>query len=481
MHVSDLKKYNKCKRLYQLSKLDSSAYFSFFNINCDIDATIAKKLAIKEYNTGSVGQTNEDTFNYLNEKKCLFKARLQYRDLRIRIPLLVRDGDNYDLYFYQLSTNCNKDDLINYCCCKYVFDNLNLNINNIYLLYLNEEYVRTKELDCDKLWILVDRFANSEETIFQQVNNSDIDVEKIIEDFDDNSELFQPIRNANCSGHRRCDYYDICFKDELKLPNNSILHLVSSQYKHQMLAEGITELKDAKIEMLEGNRVQYSQILADKNGGLYVDKLSLRNWLNYNIKFPISFIDFEWDLFPIPPYHHMKPMQVLPFQYSLHIYDGKQLEHFEYIGSADSREEMIKSLLASMPQTGSIVAYNAVGAEMMRISELAFAYPKYRKQLESLNARIVDLAYPFVYGLVYNTAMAGSFTLKTIESIIDCKHSYKELDCNNGIKAIQVYRSYVDSTDQKQKDLYYKQLYEYCGLDTYSLYEVYKYLLKITE
>ena len=73
-----------------------------------------------------------------------------------------------------------------------------------------------------------------------------------------------------------------------------------------------------------------AQIQADLNGGLYVDEKALADWLS-QLKLPISFIDFEWDLFPIPPYKDMKVMDVLVFQYSLHVFDGKKLSHYEFV------------------------------------------------------------------------------------------------------------------------------------------------------
>ena len=232
------------------------------------------------------------------------------------------------------------------------------------------------------------------------------------------------------------------------------------------------------MKRVEGNKVQMAQIKADQSGGLYVDKEKLKTWLN-QLEFPISFLDFEWDLFPIPPYNDMKVMDVLLFQYSLHVYDGKNLSHYECIGEGDSREEIAMSLLKNIPKKGSVLAYNAAGAEKIRIKELANYFPQYNYELLKINERLVDMATPFITGLVYDTRMRGSFTLNTIENMIDNKHSYDDLEVSDGMKAVKIHREMTNCQDEKQKQIYKKQLLEYCGLDTYSLYKIFKWLKMI--
>ena len=75
--------------------------------------------------------------------------------------------------------------------------------------------------------------------------------------------------------------------------------------------------------------------------------------------------------------------------------------------------------------------------------------------------------------------MRGSFTLNTIENMIDDKHSYDDLDVSDGMQAVEIHRQMSQCQDEKQKQIYREQLFEYCGLDTYSLYKIYKWLKKI--
>ena len=128
------------------------------------------------------------------------------------------------------------------------------------------------------------------------------------------------MRTPRCSTRSKCRFYDVCFPQEKALPADSIVTLNASQYRYQMQQEGRSLLKDADIDRIEGTRQQYAQICADQNGGLFADKTALRAWMK-GIQYPLIFLDFEWECYAIPPYEGMRPYDVLPFEYSIHIMD----------------------------------------------------------------------------------------------------------------------------------------------------------------
>ena len=480
MHVSDIKRFLRCPRLYQLSLETKTKFHLYFNISTDIDESIAKKLNIEKYYVGITNQESSDTLLVANNYNWIFKARFSYNGLRIRVPLLYVDGNNCDVYSIVLSTQALENEGNNMAYTKYVLEGNGLKINNYYILFLNKDYVYKDKLDDDKLWILTDHFIKDGRkmgNIHEYVDNISLNLDEIIYQMN-KFEFALPIRTSKCTSRNRCPFYEDCFPLEKIINNNSILTLVSSKYKYDMLNDGIRYLKDADLDRVEGNKVQMAQIKADRNNGLYVDEKALKKWYG-QLELPISFIDFEWDLFPIPPYNDMKVMDVLLFQYSLHVYDGKKLSHFEFLGEGDSREEIAISLLENIPKKGSVIAYNATGAEKIRIKELANYFPQYSDRLLKINDRLIDMAIPFVTGLVYDTRMRGSFTLNTIENMLDEKHSYDDLEVSDGMKAVEIYREMIICQDEIQKQEYKKQLLEYCGLDTYSLYKIYKWLNKI--
>ena len=74
MHISDIRKYNRCHQLYWLSRQNEGSRFPYFNITEDICESISRKLDIEWYNTGSPNQTNDDSLKLLESSPWLFRA-----------------------------------------------------------------------------------------------------------------------------------------------------------------------------------------------------------------------------------------------------------------------------------------------------------------------------------------------------------------------------------------------------------------------
>ncbi|MBR5048781.1 MAG: DUF2779 domain-containing protein [Erysipelotrichaceae bacterium] len=478
MHISDIRKYNRCHQLYWLSRQNEGSRFPYFNITEDICESISRKLDIEWYNTGSPNQTNDDSLKLLESSPWLFRARFEACGLRVKIPLIRYQEGHAVLYSILLATGINPEE---FTALRYEFEvlaKLGIAVDDIFIIHLNGEYVRGKSLDHHKLWKIAENYRDN--TILEHVLTLDIDLEETVREIE-NYQPEDPQHSSKCSGRNRCQFYEACFPQESSYEDNSILTLVSSQYKRQMYYDGIRYLRDADPNRLEGSRVQYAQIMADRNGGLFYEKLLLKQWLAEAIVYPLSFIDFEWDLYPIPPFEGMKPMDVSVFQYSLHVYDGSELAHYQFVGEGDCRRKLAESMLEHMPEQGTVFAYNARGAEKIRISEFAQLMPEHAEKLNAINRRMVDMADPFIGGLIYDTRMRGSFTLKVIEEIADSGHSYHDLEVANGFEAVEIHRLLEASDDLKDRESYFERLYKYCGLDSYSLYRVLSWLIRITE
>ena len=482
MHISDIKNYMRCPRLYQLSLQDEYRPFPFFNINIDVDASLREKLDINEYYEGAANDSNENTLKAFEEYSWLTKCRFVYRGLRVRVPILWHDGNECKVYFNYLSVAPGENELTNIKWTCSVMEALGFVIKEIKLIHLNPDYIRKGELDHKKLWKVSNAFYNDNNNptkiVLDVYHKSHFDIDAQLDQMlhFDADETIGVIRTNKCTGRNKCRYYDICFPEEHDLPDNSILNLVSSQHKYEMFNSGIKYLSDIDLSFFEGTQQQYAQIMADKKGGTYFEKIALENWLNTNRSSTMSFFDFEWDLFPFPPYDEMGVMQVLCFQYSLHIVKDGNIEHKQFIGLNDCRRAFVEQLIKDVPEEGVIFAYNAKGAEILRLKELQAIFPEYHDDLERIIDRVVDLAVPFIKGMVYDVRMKGLYSLKVIQSMLDKEHSYKDLDVGNGLEAVAIYRKILKETDPDRINEYYNDLYEYCGLDSYAMVEVYQWL-----
>lgn len=486
MHIKDVQKFLKCPRLYQLSLTDDDRPFPYFNININIRKSIVNKLGIKKYYEGIPNENNEDTFEAFNHYDWVVNARFVYRGLRCRIPFVRKAGEEFDLYFSLLNLNPTVNDADNIIWAYSFLTKLNLRIRQVYLLHLNPDYIRKGKLNHELLWLVSDCFhtpgglpaANVKEYLDRNILNMDSALDSLLH-FDSDDD-FSAVRSAKCSGHNKCRYYDICFPEEKDLPVDSILRLAGSQHKYEMFNDNIRYLSQADLMKIEGTKQQYAQIMADKLGGLYFDGIALNSWLTATADYPLSFVDFEWDIHAIPPYQGMRPLEVLPFQYSLDVLneDGSR-QHYQYIGEKDCRREFISRLLSDLPDKGTIYAYSAFGAEIIRLNLLAEQFPEYSERINDAVSRFVDFAMPFVRGTVYDIRMKGSYSLKSVQAVVSPDHTYGDLDVMNGLEAVKTYRQLMKTTDQNLKDRYYQELYDYCGLDSYAMLQAYNWLKEI--
>ena len=479
-HISDLKKFSKCPRFYFLDVDSENVFKPYLRSDESFIELLKKKLEIENCYTGKVGDSANAFFDNKDKYNWFINCRFEMNKLRIKVPVInLKDDKTCDVYFLYYGTQIKELDFFSYRISIEVLEKLGVLIDDIYIAYINPDYVFNNSIDPNNLFIITNKYKNGK--IINMLLDSVVDYDDIIDKIDNSSlDELVPEKTRACHLRDVCSYYDTCFENETNLDDDSILTLVCSQYKTNMYDEGISLLKDADLDRLEGNRVQYAQIMADRNGGLFVDKVNLKEWLDDINKYPISFIDFEWDRYLIPAYNGMKPLDVIPFEFALYIDNGTgELEHRTFISSGDCRREFAEKLIEVIPKEGTIFAYNAVGAEIIRIKELAELYPDLKDKLLSITERFVDLAVPFLEGIVYDTRMAGIFTLKKLVSVVSDK-SYKDLDIDDGMEAVYNWRN-IDKGEDLNEEQTIDNLKKYCSLDAYGLYLVYKWLLTLVE
>lgn len=488
-HISDCKKYTRCPRLYFNDlKDDNREYHPFVRLDEKVTDLAIQKLQIKDYFLGSVGDPHEKAMDALNEYEWLVKARFEYRQLRVKVPFMHRTEDGWDIYFLFIGLFPHTTDLQFYNDTLWVLEGNHIPLHHYYFIHLNADYVREKELDPEELFVITDCFYNNRnnptQSVQQVLDENKTDLTDLLNEMENSTEetLPSPVRTQKCTGKVKCTFYEKCFPHEKKEEDNSILTLIASAQKYMMKKEGRKYLKDSDPERIEGSRMQYAQIMADKQSGLFVDHMALHSWLSH-IQYPIAFIDFEWERFAIPPYEGMKPYDVLPFEYALYIMqeDGT-ITHKVYLNIHDDRRDMAESLIRDIPEKGSVIAYNAEGAEMVRIQEFADLYPDLSDALCNINARMEDLQLPFISGIIYDTRMKGYWSLKTIMSMMD-DPGYKDLDIRQGMDAVFQWRhlDYNETVNEEEKEKIVDDLKKYCGMDAYAMTVVYKWLLELDD
>lgn len=473
-HISDLRQFNNCPKLYYFNQNSNDVFNQYLRNDYSLTILLAQYFGVDSYFEGQKNQNTEVFINNKEKYEWFFNVRFNDGEMRIKVPVLHKTDGSYDLYFIQYKTSISDIDFYNIRVTYSLLKNIGISVHKIFIISFNGDYVRGNELDVKKLFVLNKRINYRD--IFNIVKEKEIDYKSIINQIESTDlENCEYRKTKQCKNVGICKYYDICFKEELDLPDDNILTLVSSQYKNDMYKDGIIHLKDVDITRIEGNRIQYAQIMASKNNGLFMDKIALNKWLESCKEYPISFIDFEWETYLIPSYKGLKPFDTLCFEFALYYLDENgKLNHKVYVGIGDCREEFIKTLIEYLPDKGPIFAYNALGAEMVRLEELCVQFPQYEEKLKAIIDRFVDLSIPFLEGMIYDTSMRGNFSVKGLLSIVS-KYSYKDMNISDGLEAVHFHRLINSSCDNEKV---IESLKEYCSLDAYSLFLVFKWLVE---
>ena len=484
-HISDCRKYIRCPHLFLYEqKADESTYIPFVRLDDSMTELVKKKLGITDCFEGHRGDPAELAVHALAEKEWLVNARFEYDRLRVKMPFMHKNEDGWDLFFLYTGLFPRGDNLLYYTSTVWVLEHNGIMIKDVRMVHLNADYVRGETLDPDGLLSVSEQFYTSRNhpsgNIRTRVFEGVYDMSGLLDEMDlcTRDNIPAPVRTSRCTTRSRCNAYESCFPEETAEADDSVLMLTGSSEKYAMKKEGILHLRDVPGNRIEGLNIQYAEILADQNGGLFADRTALKHWLA-NIRWPVTFLDFEWDTFAVPPYEGMKPYDVLPFEYSVHIMEENgTVTHKVFLSEGDDRREMAESLIRDIPAEGSLIAYNAEGAEKIRLRELAERFEAYRDALLDMAERMEDLQLPFQSGMVYDVRMRGQWSLKTIMTMMDDR-SYSDLDIREGMQAVMEWRQMEKDEDPEEKEKIRKELEDYCGMDTYAMTVVLRWLMKL--
>jgi CRISPR/Cas system-associated exonuclease Cas4 (RecB family) len=381
------------------------------------------------------------------------------------IDILLKVGENeWDLIEVKSSSKVHDYYLDDIAFQRYVFTSSGYNIRKSILLHLNKDYVRKGKLELDKLFIkkdLTDIAKEKEDEVKQRINS----INNIIK----NKEKPNIKVGSQCNKSYLCDYKDYCWKD---IPKYSIYNLLSRSHekRDELLEQDIIEVCDVpdSMQLSENKTVE---VIAHKTNTTTISKENIKDFLK-EIKYPIYFLDYETIAPAIPLFDNSRPYQKIPFQFSCHVLEKEngEIKHFEFLhqDKTDPRPDFIKALIKACGNNGTILVYNQ-SFEKNRNKELARDFPEYADEINNIKERMYDLMLPFQKRYYYNPKQEGSHSIKKVLPCFDPKLSYKELEIQEGGTASNTYFKIITDNFDGNKEEVFKNLLEYCCLDTLSM------------
>ncbi len=471
--ISDLKNYDDCKNYFWFVKHKGNMSSSMIHNHEDC-IKLCKELLMIPNAYDASENSMLDIKNVFDSETAIIHASFMYYHLQITIPIMIKGKKGWNVYFpYEVCYP--KEEEIQYIADHlHVLASFYIPVEDIFIIHLDAEYDRGDTLEVQKLFKITEYIHSSNWS-------SDKKIKDLLPYFDRNLLFYQremdtylknKVMNCKfieqCGKGTQCPYYHVCLPCIKK--DTSILHLNSCTYGFDMHQEDTVEVD---VNQIEVTRLQYAQIMAARLNGLYCDTHAVKMWLRECIHYPISYLDFAWDTFAIPPYPRMKPYDSLCFQYSLHIENEHEqvLQHKQFLGTGDCRLAFIEQLLKDIPKEGSIMVYHMESAEKLRLKQLAMQFPQYKNTLYKLCDRMVDLSLPFFSASLYDSRMCGQYSLKTLLSLYSTI-DYRDFSISNSLDAVKKWRS-LEAANEIEKEQICKELYAYYKMDTYAEYVVF--------
>jgi len=454
---------------------------SSFNIGYDVG-----ELAKEMFPNGVEIEFNSNNFNGMIEKtkelianctEVIYEATFKEASIFAMADILVKNGSAWDLYEVKASTYT-KEYHKNDTAIQWYALSKAINLNRAYVVHINNQYIRNGELNVKELFTIDD----ITDIVLEKQDEIPLQLAEIQEML--NCEMPDIDIGKHCSDPHGCDFSSYCWKHIPK--KNSVFDISYAMGKQwKLYYQGILSIDDVPDDFHLGKNASL-QIQHHKSQEIKINKPKIKEFLD-TIEYPINFFDFETFQNAIPRFDNQRPYAQIPFQYSLHIlHEDGTLEHKEFLGdeNSDPRRALSEQMLKDITPTGSIIAFNQ-SFEITQIKNLSLVCQDISNELLSLNARFIDLAYPFQHKHYYHPKFNGKYSIKIVLPTLfpdDDELDYKKLgSIQNGGDAMDTFANLHLLKDKSKLENIKKDLLAYCRLDTLAMVRIWEKLHKIVK
>jgi len=404
----------------------------------------------------------------------IFEAAFEAAGVRVRVDILERGArGRWRLTEVKSSGSVKDVHLDDLAVQGLVVEEAGVRLESAGILHVNKAYVRGKgAVDWKRFFTRADRTADFRSRV-EDLPGAIAAMARIARLRQ--APAIDPGRH--CDSPYECEFQIRCHRG---LPKDWIGHLyrISDRKFEALKAAGIAAIRDIPEDFDLNHQQQIiRQVLKSRTEHVSPDLTKLL------AKFgpPAAYLDFESMAPIVPLYPKTRPFESLPFQWSLHVWDGKKKpthDAFLADGMEDPRRAFIESLLAAVKRLDlPILVFSSF--EMTTLKQMAALFPDLTKPIERLMARLCDLL-PVVQGGIYHADFQNSFSIKTVAPALAPHLTYDDLETvADGLAAAQAFESLAAGRVQDKADIanLRQALLDYCQRDTLALVEVHKALL----
>ena len=416
-----------------------------------------------------IDQCISDTVEYIKDgKRVIYEAAFRYDNVLVFADILVLHKDGWKMYEVKSSTKVKDTYLRDAALQTYVIRNCGVGLVDIYVIHINNQYVRNGELELDRLFNIVSVKKEVEE-LLPEIPGAIVQLQQVLQ----GDAIPEKSIGAHCSNPYPCDFSEYCWRDVLDKSVFDVRGLGANR-KFELFRDGVSQMVDIP-DNFKLNDKQRKQIAGEQTGQIFIERGPIKAFVD-SLNYPLYFLDFETIGPAVPLFDFTSPYRQFPFQYSLHVLweKGGALEHFEYLAETDGTDPRIKfiqQLIDDCGTVGDVVVYNR-GFEQGKLRDLAGHFHQYKTSLLAIHDRMVDLMIPFQKGWYYTPDMNGSHSIKAVLPALVPELSYKELEIGDGGSASRIFEAMAAGTFDRDFDKTREQLLKYCELDTLAMVKI---------
>lgn len=404
-----------------------------------------------------------------NGISCIFEATFIFDGVEIRCDVLQKNNnsDSWNIIEVKSSTKIKDEYLPDLAIQKYVLTGLGLDINQVKLMYINNQDCIFPDLS--KLFTIRDVTLEIDKIIDEIPNNIREFKEVLDKDAEPNILI-----GRHCDNPHECPIKNYCWHD---VPEKSIFTIprLDKKKEQDLISKGILSISKvpANYPLSENQKKYIGTVINDKSE---IDEDAIRKELS-KIKYPIYFLDFESCNPAIPRFDGMKPYEKFPFQYSCYkLLANKTIIYYEYLhtDTSDPRLPLLKSLLNHISDEGSIIVYKK-SFEKDILQKLSETFPKYLSELESMISRLWDQLEIFQRHYTHPN-FDGKTSLKRVLPILVPSLGYESLEIQKGDDASAIWDLLIHTQNEEEKEKMIKDLKAYCKMDTLATVKIHEVL-----
>ena len=400
----------------------------------------------------------------------IYEASFIYDEVLIALDILVKKDNKWYAYEVKSSLKISAAYVMDAALQYYVLSNCLPDLEDFYLVTMNDQYVLEDKLDVQALFKIKSVKADAiKNTAFIKYH---VQLARTIQE---KNTLPKVDIGEKCFAPYKCDFYGTCWKH---IPTNNIFDFsgISKKQAQHWFEKGFKTVYYIPEEELSGN----TKLMVEsyKNHTEIIDKPAIAAFFK-RVKYPLAFFDAEMYAPAVPMYTGTSPFEAMPFLFSWHSMAAEDAKpahtYFFQEENMYAGKYLLEALIAEAEKVNSIFVFDTA-QELKALSAVVKHFPEYKKLIDLLKNKFIDFSDIFTKLWYYHPQTKGSMSLKKIYESVFGSSIFEELPIKSGLLASYKYDEYLKETDLFKREEIKTNLIEYCKTDTQAMYDLFMYL-----